>query len=417
MKLRTRLLTIAFLFTLLLSSFHRAAFAKEDTRPTPPSKDEALLYFNEACAGCQDYVESLDRKLTELGYQVERKDYINDKTFRQELNALSDEQCIPPKLQGHIATFVGDSIILEGHIPLDLVTSTVQASRSPDPWFEKIMLFQDQMKDAEWYKVSAFRGDVQQYDIEEPLTTYQSWYTNNKQSLTASDQCEAATDQNLLPLILVTGFLDGLNPCAFAVLLFFIAFLFTLKRTRAKVIGMGIAYIVAIYFTYLMIGIGLWQAIVITGVPHLMAKIGAYLVLALGVINLAGVLFPRFPIRLSLPGISKKTLNLFMEKATLPAALILGILVGLCTFPCSGGPYVAVLSLLTTRVTFLRGLGYLLIYNLMFVLPLILILAATGNQKVTEAITRAEQSASKMLHLVSGLVMIALGAIILIFFV
>ncbi len=60
----------------------------------------------------------------------------------------------------------------------------------------------------------------------------------------------------MLPLITTTGFLDGLNPCAFAVLLFFIAYLFTIRKTRASIWKMGLVYISAIYLVYLGIGVG-----------------------------------------------------------------------------------------------------------------------------------------------------------------
>lgn len=221
----------------------------------------------------------------------------------------------------------------------------------------------------------------------------------------------------MLPLVAITGFLDGLNPCAFAVLLFFIAFLFTIRKTRASIWKMGLVYIAAIYLVYLGIGVGLLQTILITGQPHLMAKVGAWLVIVLGTINILNILIPKFPISLKIPQFSKKTLQTWMEKATLPAAAVLGVLVGLCVFPCSGGPYVATIGLLAARKTYLQGLLYLLIYNLAFILPLLLVLVLASNEFVVEKMTAWEQSKNKLLRLSLGLFMIALGVVILIFFV
>lgn len=221
----------------------------------------------------------------------------------------------------------------------------------------------------------------------------------------------------MLPLIVSTGFLDGLNPCAFAVLLFFIAFLFTIRRSRASIWKMGSIYIGAIYLVYLGIGIGLLKTILITGRSHLMAKIGAWLVIVLGLINLKDYFFPQLPISLKIPQFSKKTLQTWMEKATLPAAAVLGVLVGLCVFPCSGGPYVATIGLLAARKTYFQGLLYLLLYNFAFVMPLIIVLILSSNKRVVEKMTAWEQSKSKTMRLISGLLMIALGVIILLFFV
>ena len=60
---------------------------------------------------------------------------------------------------------------------------------------------------------------------------------------------------------------------------------------------------------------------------------------------------------------------------------------------------------------------YLLIYNFMFVLPLIIMLLAASNKVMVKKMTKWEKSKSRNMNLLSGLVMIALGIIILIWFV
>lgn len=64
--------------------------------------------------------------------------------------------------------------------------------------------------------------------------------------------------------------------------------------------------------------------------------------------------------------------------ATVPTLIGSGFLIGLCTVPCSGAVYLGVLSLLALQPTALLGFGYLVLYNLMFVLPLVVILAAAS---------------------------------------
>jgi cytochrome c biogenesis protein CcdA len=54
--------------------------------------------------------------------------------------------------------------------------------------------------------------------------------------------------------------------------------------------------------------------------------------------------------------------------------LVLGGLVGLCTVPCSGAVYLAVLSLLALQTSFIQAYVYLILYNLAFILPLVAIL-------------------------------------------
>ncbi len=378
--------------------------------------DKVLIYYSEACTGCLDYINTLRDYFIKNGYSVELKDYINRKENREELNIISDELCIPPKLQGHIVTFVEDRIILEGHVSIENIEYLENIKN--DLWFEKILIFQDEMSNPKWYTIWAFKGDPVQYDINEPISTYADWFVSNKENL-SDPQCDVSEEEsvNLLLLVIITGFLDGLNPCAFAVLLFFIAFLFTIKKLRTSIISMGILYIISIYFTYFMIGIGLWQAFVISNVPHLMAMVGSWLVIALGAINIIGYFFPKFPIKLNITIIKKEVLSKILEKATLLTSIIAGILVGLCTFPCSGGPYIAVLGLLSSKENFFNGLGYLLLYNLMFVVPLIIILIIASNPKLNEKLIVIQQKSKKVLKLFSGIIMILLGAIILLFFI
>jgi cytochrome c biogenesis protein CcdA len=78
---------------------------------------------------------------------------------------------------------------------------------------------------------------------------------------------------------------------------------------------------------------------------------------------------------------------------------------------------VAIVGLLTAQTTFVQGLGYLGLYNLMFVMPLLVTLAFVGNRKTIFHIRRVERSGHRWMHLASGLSMIGVGALILIVFV
>ncbi|MCK5617390.1 hypothetical protein KAR91_86810, partial [Candidatus Pacearchaeota archaeon] len=184
-----------------------------------------------------------------------------------------------------------------------------------------------------------------------------------------------------------------------------------------SVFKMGIVYIFAIFLVYFLIGLGLLNAILLSNQPHFMARVGAVLVIVLGGINLVNYAFPQIPQILKTPKFSWERLKNWIYRSTLPSALVAGLLVGLCTFPCSGGIYVAVLGLLAAKTTYFGGLGYLYIYNIMFVLPLIFILVGISNKPVAKKLAKWERSSSQWIRLFSGLVMIALGVIILIWFI
>ncbi|MFQ6616584.1 MAG: cytochrome c biogenesis protein CcdA, partial [Fidelibacterota bacterium] len=159
------------------------------------------------------------------------------------------------------------------------------------------------------------------------------------------------------------------------------------------------------------------QALVLTGTPHLMARLGSGLLIALGLVNVKDYFWYGRWFTLSPSGKLHEASTKWLKRATLPATAVGGFLVGLCTFPCSGGIYVAVLGLLSAKTTYWAGFGYLLLYNLMFVVPLIAILAGFSNRRALGRLSRWEVSRKREVKLVTGLVMIALGAVILVWFV
>jgi cytochrome c biogenesis protein CcdA len=76
-----------------------------------------------------------------------------------------------------------------------------------------------------------------------------------------------------------------------------------------------------------------------------------------------------------------------------------------------------VLTLIASETTYFEGVGYLYLYNIMFVLPLILILAFTSNRFVARKLTGWERSNSRLIVLFSGIVMILLGVAFLLFLI
>lgn len=216
----------------------------------------------------------------------------------------------------------------------------------------------------------------------------------------------------LLPLVAVSALVDSINPCAFSILLLTIAFLFSLGRLRESILKIGSVYILGIFLIYLLIGLGILQVLHIFNTPHFMAKIGAALLVAVGSINLFNHYLPSFPIKLRIPNISPQKMAALMEKASIPAAFGLGILVGLCEFPCTGGPYLMVLGLLHDRATYLSGFAYLFFYNLIFVSPLVVMLLLASERSLLDRVQGWRKRNVGQMRVVSGIVMIGLGVII-----
>lgn len=221
----------------------------------------------------------------------------------------------------------------------------------------------------------------------------------------------------MFPLVAITGFLDGIHPCAIAILIFFIAFLLTLRRSFKNIFFLGLVYILVIFLTYLGIGVGLFSGIMLFGQHHFFAKLGSWLLIILGLISLKDYFFPQLPFRLRLPHASREKINELLKTATLPTVIVAAFLVGLCSIPCSGGIYAAITALLAAKTTYWQGFSYLLLYNLMFVMPLLIILALAANPATLVKLGEWQTKSHRLYRLVSGLLMIGLGIGVLLFLV
>ena len=216
-----------------------------------------------------------------------------------------------------------------------------------------------------------------------------------------------------LPLVISTGLLDSLNPCAISLLLLYIALMYSMKKTHKTIMTFGFFYITAIFITYFFIGLGLLRTMHFFNFPGLFAVIGAWLSIAFGVLNLKEYFFPNLPLKIRMPLNVRAKASEWAHKATIPTAIVLGFLIGVCEFPCSGAVYLAILGYLRANESFISGLGYLFIYNIMFVLPLVLVYLVASNRLVTEKLINLQERSGRKMHLVLAVVMIALGALIL----
>ncbi|MBI3305557.1 hypothetical protein HYZ82_00270 [Candidatus Nomurabacteria bacterium] len=219
----------------------------------------------------------------------------------------------------------------------------------------------------------------------------------------------------LLPLLLVSAVLDSVHPCSFSILLITIAFLFGIQMSRTKILQLGGTYIAGIFTAYFLIGLGILKVLHIFNTPHFMGKLGATILIVFGVVNLINRFFPAFPVKLKIPTFLKGPMGKLMDQASCPAVFGLGILVGLCQFPCMGGPYLMIIGLLKDQVTYMSGFGYLLLYNLILIIPLAAVLFIAAKKEMVEKVETWKRENISGLHLWTGIAMIIIG--VLIFFI
>ncbi|MFA5357430.1 MAG: cytochrome c biogenesis CcdA family protein [archaeon] len=258
-------------------------------------------------------------------------------------------------------------------------------------------------------------------DFESRLLSDKNTSCPNIESIIASHAGGSSNDIGTLSLMTIIGaaIVDSINPCAIAVLLILFGALVA-SGGKKRALKAGIAFTISIYISYFLFGLGLFSAIQISGVSYLFYKLVGALAILVGLANIKDYFwYGGGGFVMEIPRSWRPTLKKMLGTVTSPfGAFVMGFAVCLFELPCTGGPYIFILGLLAERATFLSAIPILLLYNMFFVLPLIAItlLLYFGFANVDSASKWKENNLRK-LHLVAGLVMLALGIVVLFGFV
>lgn len=215
-----------------------------------------------------------------------------------------------------------------------------------------------------------------------------------------------------IPALVVAAAADSVNPCTFAVLILLLGTLLVAGR-RGKVIWVGLSFVAAIYISYFLMGLGIFTAIQTAGVQRPFVLAVSSLAILLGIWNMKDYFAYGKWFTIEVPQRWRPMVKKLTSSAvTIPGAFVVGVLDSLFLLPCSSGPYIAILALLNgVGISRLLGVLYLLLYNFIFVIPLLVITLGIHFGFTTTA--RAERWRSQRLgtlHFVAGLVMFLLGA-------
>jgi hypothetical protein len=219
-------------------------------------------------------------------------------------------------------------------------------------------------------------------------------------------------------LTLVLAGLDAFNPCAFFVLLFLLG-LMTHVQSRARMALVGGLFVVGsglVYFGFMAAWLNLF---LLVGYLPLVTTGAGLVAVAIGAINVKDFVWFKKGPSLSIPerakpGLYQRTRAL-VSAASLPAMLgatvVLAVAANAYELLCTAG-----FPLVFTRVLTLAALptsayyGYLMLYNVVYVLPMLAIVMVFV---VTLGARRLTAMEGRILKLLSGLMMIGLGLVLL----
>lgn len=216
-----------------------------------------------------------------------------------------------------------------------------------------------------------------------------------------------------LALIVTTAAIDSINPCAIAVLIFLITILVSLKTSRARMLKIGFFYIGAVFATYYLAGLGIIRIITQFNIANEIGIVAGMVVLLAGLLEIKEGLYPDGKQLLRIPKSTKPIFVNFLKKGTVPSVIIAGILVSAFELPCTGQVYLAILSMLSTEGLKSQGYFYLFIYNVIFVLPLIILLIVAAWGFDIKRMDNMRNRTKMTVKIFIGLIMLALGLFLL----
>ncbi|MCD6109475.1 GAP family protein [bacterium] len=217
-----------------------------------------------------------------------------------------------------------------------------------------------------------------------------------------------------LATVVITALIDSINPCAIGVLVLLISALLVLSEKKKKMLVTGIIYVIAVFITYFIAGLGLLTVIHNLQIEEMVGVMTGFLVIILGFIEIKDFFWYGKGFSLTIPTSQTDRVKKYAEEGTIVAAIILGIIVAAVELPCTGGPYLAITTLLAEKIDF-GAIMYLVLYNLIFVLPLliIVILAYFGTSALD--VKHWKNKYKKWMRLVTGILMIGLGVLLILF--
>ena len=177
--------------------------------------------------------------------------------------------------------------------------------------------------------------------------------------------------------IIGAGLVDGINPCAFAVIVFFVSFITVYKYSRKEILVVGSAYCIAVFIAYILIGLGLF----------FLAVYDFWVYRKTGRAEKTLLQLPQnLKVRIH------KIMHFFLRDKQdnvwrlTWAALAVGFCVSLVEAVCTGQVYLPTVVLIMQDPAFrIKALIYLVLYNIMFIIPLVTVfgLALAGYESQT----------------------------------
>ncbi len=208
------------------------------------------------------------------------------------------------------------------------------------------------------------------------------------------------------------GLIDSINPCAIGVLVFLLAYLVESNKTSLQILKHGLVYLLAVFLTYLLAGVFLLPIIQSLGNFSVNAYIAIAIIVAVfGIIEIREFFKPGDSSILEIPSRYSQKIKLRKDKMlnNYGFTFLMGAFVAIVELPCTGAVYLAILTLMSQSGLVVSNIVMLIAYNLLFILPLVIILIVFYKGVSSERITTVVNKYKPYMRLATGILLLLLA--------
>jgi cytochrome c biogenesis protein CcdA len=218
-----------------------------------------------------------------------------------------------------------------------------------------------------------------------------------------------------LTIVIGAAAIDSINPCAIGVLILMVSVILGQGGSARKLLVTGGAYIFAIFATYLIAGLGLiyfFSTIPIVLAEYLSIAVGGLVIFA-GILEIKDFFWYGKGMSLQIPKkYADKIHDWSHSNKSIGGVMLLGAFVAAVELPCTGAPYLAILTILRIDFT-IWAFGLMVLYNIIFVMPLIIILLMVASGTKISVVSKWKEDSKGNMRLAMGLMFVALGWILI----
>ncbi|MEM2940460.1 MAG: cytochrome c biogenesis protein CcdA [Thermoproteota archaeon] len=208
--------------------------------------------------------------------------------------------------------------------------------------------------------------------------------------------------------VVIAAFIDSLNPCAFATIILLLTYSVSTGSSKRMLANCG-AFIIGVLVAYLSAGIGLLYVINITPFRVLLRYLVGSIAIVFAALEFKEFLFYGKGLSLEQPGALSRIISRYSASMTVGAGFLIGMAVSMVELPCTGGIYITIIYLLAKTGLTLEVFLLLLLYNLIFILPLVIILLLVYFGRSVMEIDAWRIEKRRYMRLSAGILLLTVG--------